>query len=248
MFGKRFVAFSLASLASAAPAPLPYVASDGDQTTIVAFAPVADAARQPGAAQAPAPVATPAPAAPATPVAPAVAPVPQTAPAPATPRTPRAPAAPRAPETAPTPAVAPTPPPPPRRLGQLANVLVDVVITDRGPDGPENRRVISATAADGERASVRNSGTTVNGSGPPSHLSLDVRPVIAEGGRVRLDVGLDFQLVERDVADPGGAVFGQVRLTQNIVLESGKPLVISQSTAPGTQRTVTVEVKATVMR
>jgi hypothetical protein len=151
--------------------------------------------------------------------------------------------------------VAPTPPPP-RALGQLANVLVDVVISDRGPDGPENRRVISATAADGERASVRNSARVreeQTGSYANTGLSLDIRPVLADNNRVRLDVGLEFELLDAtrgtgDQAERSSAAFGNVRLTQNVVLESGKPLVISQSTAPGTQRTVSVEVKATVLK
>lgn len=253
MFGKLLVACSLASLA-AAPAPLPYVVSAGDQTVVAAPAPVDDTGTQPAVAPTPAVPVTAA--TPATPVTPAVAPVAQTTPAPATPRTPRAPAAPRTPETAPPPAVAPTPPPPPRALGQLANVIVDVVINDRGPDGPENKRVISATAADGERASVRNSARVVmndKGGYTNTGLSLDIRPVLADNNRVRLEVGLEFELLDAtrgagDQADKSWAAFGSVRLTQNVVLESGKPLIISQSTAPGTQRTVTVEVKATVLK
>jgi pyruvate/2-oxoglutarate dehydrogenase complex dihydrolipoamide acyltransferase (E2) component len=251
MFGKLFVAFSLASLA-VAPAPLPYVVSAGDQAAVAAPAPVGDTEAQPAVAPTPAPAATP-----ATPSMPAVAPVPQTAPAPAappttpapaTPRAPRAPAVPRTPETAPTPAVAPTPPPPPRPLGQLANVQVEVVVIDQGPGEAPNRQAISAVAADRESASVRNSPDLRGGR----NISLDIRPVIAEGSRVRLNLGLEYWLqsmaAEEPSADDRKQSFPQVRLTQNVVLESGKPLVISQSTAPGTQRTVTVEVKATVLR
>ena len=244
MFGTLFVALSLASVA--APAPLPYVFGDGDQATLVAAAPVIDSGTQPAVAPAPAP---PSPAAtPVTPATPAVAPTPQTTPAPVAPRAPVTPRTPQTAPTPPTPAVAPTPPPPARTLGQLANVQVEVVVIDQGPGEAPNRQAISAVAADRESASVRNSPDLRGGR----NISLDIRPVIAEGARVRLNLGLEYWMQSTTDAEPPAddrkQSFPQVRLTQNVVLESGRPLVISQSTAPGTQRTVSVEVKATVLK
>lgn len=260
MFGKTLLSFSLFSIVAAAPVPLPYVFGDRDQSIepAVQVAPLPD---QPAPVDVPSGVDQPAPATPPpppaaatvprTPAVPTVAPVAQTTPAPAAPRSPRAPAAPRAPETTPTPptpAVAPTPPPAPRALGQLANVQVEVVVTDQAPGEPPNRQAISAVAADRESASVRNSPDLRGGR----NISLDIRPVIAEGTRVRLNLGLEYwlQSVSAEDSNPDDRKHPvpQVRMTQNVVLESGRPLVISQSTAPGTQRTVTVEVKATVLR
>lgn len=237
MFVRIFVSFSLAVLLGAPP--------------LAALA--AQSAQAPPAA----PAAPPSPKAPPAPVPPTAVPAPPAPPAPAAvaPQTPPAPPAPPAP-AAPQVPRAPAPPPEPKRLGQLTNVLVEVTVTDQVPGGQPARRVISATAADGERASVRNNAEVAVRGGPsyrPTGLSLDVRPVIAEAGRVRVDVGLEFSLVDEAPAHAGAGdtvapAFGSVRLTQNVVLESGRPVVISQSTAPNTQRTVTVEVKATVLK
>jgi hypothetical protein len=137
----------------------------------------------------------------------------------------------------------------------LVNVVVDVVITDQPASGTAVSQTISATAADGMNANVRNSADVKVGDRyQPTQLSLDIRPRL-DGTRIRLEVGLEYTLFEAAAATrgPGAepesvANAGRVRLTQSIVLESGKPLLISKSTAPGTQRTVTVEVKATALR
>lgn len=274
MFGKTLVAFSLLSLAAAAaPVPLPYFVDEAQQPA-PAVAPAAQpaASSEPPAPAAPAVISVPAAVAPAAPPAPlatsgrvpppapsavppapaAQAPVPKPAPTPAPPAAPR-----QSPAPAETPRPVPEPPdvpraPAARRQGQLANVRVDVSISDQGGSGPVSVRTISATAADGERAAVRNAASVrVGGSYQPTELSLDIRPQL-DGGRVRLEVGLEFQLLDTygGPAESGDKTpaFGKVRLTQNVVLESGQPLMISQSTAPGTERKVSVEVKATVLK
>jgi hypothetical protein len=226
-------------LAAAVPAPLPYPFEFGtDPQAVAPAAPERVAPVTPVAAVTPAPAT---PQTPPTPPAPVVAPTP----------------APRQPRPTPAPAVAPTPEPAPapRPLGQLVNVVVDVVITDQPASGAAVSQTISATAADGMNANVRNSADVKVGDRyQPTQLSLDIRPRL-DGGRIRLEVGLEYTLFEAAAATrgPGAepesvANAGRVRLTQSIVLESGKPLIISKSTAPGTQRTVTVEVKATALK
>jgi hypothetical protein len=77
------------------------------------------------------------------------------------------------------------------------------------------------------------------GPGPGLVLNVDARPVVQPNGKVLTRVGLEFQ---------GGndAPFVQVRVQP--LLESGKPLRISRAVSPKGDRSVTVEVTATVLR
>jgi hypothetical protein len=174
--------------------------------------------------------------------APQVAPVPPAA-APTAPRAPRPstgePQAPPAPEAARA----------PRPRGQLANVRVDVTVTDQTGTGPAVTKAMTLTVADGESAMIRNeTEMKTSDSVRSAPFSVDVRAVI-DGDRVRLDVGLDYQVLDtKSTETPGPPTRALFKGRQSLVLESGKPLVISQSSDPMSDRKVTVEVKGTIIR
>jgi len=207
---------------STAPAPLPHLAGEPAQPAPVRPVPAAATAPSapvvPGTAQAPA-------ARPASP-APAAAPA-QPAPAPGQP--------------------APAALIPARPHGQLANVRVEVTVSDQVGTGTPVAKTLSVTVADGDTSSVRYSGEVPTpGSGlQPAAFSLDAWPRILDGGRLRLQIGVDYNVV--DASSERGPK-NQVRFRQEVILESGRPLVISQSSDPMSDRKVTVEVKATIMK
>lgn len=185
-------------------------------------------AQQPAPAPAapPAPPAAVAPATPAPGSAPARAPQAPRAPAPATP------ARPAPPGSAPFVAVEPNQP------GQLVNIQIDIVLTTDGGNQPPTRKTVTLTLADKQEGSVR---SMDRGAGPQAggSLNVDARPVMQANGQVLTRIGLEFSGTE-DVP------FVQVRAQP--LLESGRALRISRAVSPRTDRSVTVEVTATVLK
>jgi hypothetical protein len=177
---------------------------------------------------------------------PLVAPAPQAA-QPVPPAAPRAPR-PSAGEAPPLPP-APEAPRAPRPRGQLANVRVDVTVTDQTGPRPAVTKTMTLTVADGESAMIRNETELKSPDGMRSApFSVDAHAVI-DGDRIRLDVALDYQVLDTASAQtPGPPTRTLVKGRQALVLESGKPLVISQSSDPMSDRKVTVEVKGTILR
>ena len=76
-------------------------------------------------------------------------------------------------------------------------------------------------------------------------LSLDIRPVVVTPTKARVEIGFESSTVGE--IDDQGKLPG-TRITQTVVLESGKPVVLSQTTDPLTGRKTTVEAKATIVR
>jgi hypothetical protein len=182
----------------------------------------------------------------------------QTAPAP--PRTPRPAQPPAAPAPTAAPAVsappAPPPPPappgPPQREGQPINVKVEMTITADGGGPPRSQKTVTAVIGDGFNGFVRTNAFLFQSGGGTVPLNVDAYPVILANGKIRLSCSLEY--------DPAGATApagsnpvgfrDRTNVKENLVLilESGKALVISQATDPLTDRQVSVEVKATILR
>jgi len=180
-------------------------------------------------AQEPAPAPPAAPAAPAPPAAPRAAQAPRPASAPRAQAPAPAPAAPAPPGSAPVVIVDPTP-------GQLVNIQIDITLVTEGGTEAPSRKSMTLTLADRQEGSVRSIERAANAQGT---LNVDARPVVQPNGKVLTRIGLEFQ--------SGNEVpFVQVRAQP--LLESGKPLRISRAVSPKGDRSVTVEVTATVLK
>jgi hypothetical protein len=183
-------------------------------------------------------------------------PAPKAAAAPQAPATPPAPPATAAPATAPAPPPPPPPAPPgpPRRESQPINVKVDLTITEDGGPDPVIRKSITAVVGDGFSGYVREQAVSnrvpVPGEAPPPRvgapLNLDAYPVILPNGKVRLSCTIQY--VTRGPAQDPQRMTTDIKQNLVLILESGKPLVVSQATDPIGERKVTVEVTATVLR
>jgi hypothetical protein len=159
------------------------------------------------------------------------------------------------PPAAPAPAAAPAPPTPPappapRREGQPINVRVEVTITDKKPNVAPVTKTVTVVAGDGTRGSIRSEGFT---QGRPTPLNVDVDSNILADNKVRVALNLQYDYdVTAEGAAPGVPVIAgqrmQIRDAVTMILESGKPLVVAQSADPVSDRQVTVEVKATILR
>ena len=139
-----------------------------------------------------------------------------------------------------------TPDAPARRAGKPVNVRVEVTVTEQVGSKPAHSKQLILTTADGESAQIRNQ-PEVATPGPvlAAPFSVDAHPRLLDGNRLLLMLSIDYNVV--DATSEKGAR-NQVRSRQDIVLESGKPLVVSESTDPMTERRVTVTVTATILK
>jgi hypothetical protein len=136
----------------------------------------------------------------------------------------------------------PAPLPRPEPLGQPVNIRVELTITDQAGPGEALKKSVTILAADRARASVRNE------AGNRGFINVDANPQLLPSGGIRMTLGLEYMPT---VAGPGGE--GQRTLSRlnehvTVVLESGKPLVISQAADPTSDRKVTAQVTATVVK
>jgi len=170
----------------------------------------------------------------------------QTAQTPQPPRTAVAPQAPAAP-AAPPPVQAPPPPPPappaPPGPRQSINVKVDLNITEDGGGGPPIRKTVSTVAGDGFNGSVRETATV-----PPNlvPLNFDAYPTILANGKIRLQCTIQYQSAQS--REHGNRSSTDIKQNFVLILDSGKPLVATQATDPVSDRKVTVEVTATILK
>jgi hypothetical protein len=169
-----------------------------------------------------------------------------------TPRTPqtaqtaKTPATPQTPKTAVTPQT-------PRREGQPINVKVELTITEEGGDAPAIKKTVSAVVGDGYMGYVREQGMSDNITQTPgpfdrmiAPLNLDALPTILPGGKIRVQCTIQYAANQRTANQR--RINTDIKQNLTLILESGKPLVVSQATDPLSDRQVTVEVKATVLK
>jgi hypothetical protein len=162
------------------------------------------------------------------------------APPPSPPNPPQAPASPAVP---PAP---PTPPAPPRR-GQPINVRVEVTITDQRGTAAPMKKMVSVIVADQQSGMVRSESLIPSMGTIPLHV--DASPEILSDGKIRLRFGLSYDLPMENQPTPAERVAKtSVRENLSLILESGKPMLVTQSADPVGDRQVMVEVKATVLK
>ena len=158
----------------------------------------------------------------------------------------------------PPPPPAPTPDGRARKVGP--NVRIEVTFTEQRSDAPVQAKTVTVTTGDGHWGRVRAQAQSSGMGGTP--LNVDARPEVQPDGRMVVALTLEHgdkrvSQVEMPKPPEGGTVVGvpqrnitDVVMNQSVtvVLESGKPLVITQAADPVSDRKVTVEVKATVLR
>jgi hypothetical protein len=146
------------------------------------------------------------------------------------------------------PTEAPPPAPPaeqePARLGrgQPVNIRFDFTIIDEG--GPAtSRKAVSVTVADRQSGLVRSEVFVQDVGRVP--LSVDALPIL-EDGKIRTRVTLDYQ--PNPGEDRKRPTPMSMRLSFGILLENGRKVLAAQAADPVTDRRVSVEVTATVLK
>ena len=134
----------------------------------------------------------------------------------------------------------PTPPGPPRRRGREVNVQVELTITDHVGGGKPETRVVSMVVADGAFGRIRSvSENNVE------KLNVDASPELLEGDRMWISLTVEYVPPRAESAVRRPAMLNE---QMSVILQSGKPLLISQAADPLADRRTTVEVRATIIK
>lgn len=119
----------------------------------------------------------------------------------------------------------------PRQGPQPVNVRIDLALSEEG-EGAAPPKTVTMLVAAGELGRIRTgAGSLV--------LNVDARPVILQNGLIRVMLSLQYGT---------GSPSGHVSQSLYTVLTSGKPLMVSQSADPKSDRRVTAELTATVLK
>jgi hypothetical protein len=144
----------------------------------------------------------------------------------------------------------------PQRPGELANVRLEITITDQRATGQPTTKTVSLTLADRSGGRIRTTGEVPVPVKTPGGidnfhmrsivLNVDAHPELTRDGRIRTQMTLEYR-------PTGSEPSTEEQLTTisesfTVLLENGKPLIASQSADPNTDRRVRVEVKATVLK
>ena len=157
------------------------------------------------------------------------------APRPATAKPPQPPQAPAAPEAP----AAPRPPVDPEVGGQPVNIRLEVTINDQVSASASQPRTITMLLADRSLSQVRPSfGDRV--------IRIDARPTIVDG-RIRLRLTVETQMNMNPAKMAEGGLWNWSN-SVSVLLESGKPMTVVESSEPSTGRKTTVEVRATIVK
>ena len=178
-------------------------------------------------------------------------------------------AQPRAAQSGPTPAAEKPPQPAakaaPEPPSLPVNIRIEVSITDQTGTGSSAKKVVSMIASDRQPVNVRSSASVPVKSptmgGPtaiPSftyrtvQINVDARPAVVQkdSNKVSVNLGLEYLPTTRisaqeESSEPGLTSWNQ-RLS--VILESGKPMIVSQAADPTSDRKITVEVTATILK
>jgi hypothetical protein len=147
-------------------------------------------------------------------------------------------------------AAAPKPPAPPAPLGP--NVRLELTVTDTY-SGTPTQKTVSMLTRSGALGRIRTTNTVVVEQGPnstttePILLNVDATATTFPKEQIEVRLTLEYRPAPQD-AQPqrrnGPAVLNE---SLTIVLTNGKPLVVSQSADPATDRKVSVELKASIL-
>ncbi len=130
----------------------------------------------------------------------------------------------------------------PRFVRTLTNVQIELTLTDQIGDAAPLKKTVVMIVSSGTWGKIRASADPrmpqVVG------LNVDARPFVSIDGPIQVELTLYYY----PPRDPKADRLTELNQSLTVVLQSGKPLMISQSADPGGDRKVTVEAKATVLK
>ena len=138
----------------------------------------------------------------------------------------------------------------PRFVRTLTNVQIELTLSDQaGTQAPE-KKTVSMIVSSGNWGKIRSVGNVRPQNDAPFvvDLNVDARPYVSVDGPIQLELTLVYSPpggADKDTLKPRPTGINQ---SLTVVLQSGKPLIVSQAADPVSDRKVIVEVKATVLK
>lgn len=129
---------------------------------------------------------------------------------------------------------------PPRKIrGKEVNVQVEITITEHQGTGPGEKRVVSMIVADAMFGRIRSTASQ------DVRLNIDATPTVLDNDRITLELTVEYVPIT-----PEGATRRPAGLLEmlTVILQNGKPMLLSQAADPTIDRRITLEVRATVMK
>jgi hypothetical protein len=153
------------------------------------------------------------------------------------------------------------------RDAQATNVRLDITINDQSAGGPPVRKLISMLIADQGAGRVRSQGNLTQEFVAPGLTTPDGKPLVQirpvmevtlnvdaqidmlANDRIRAGITLEYSPGSADPL-PAGSPVTRSPLNQSVtvILQNGKSLMITQAADPLSDRKITVEVLATILR
>ncbi len=130
------------------------------------------------------------------------------------------------------------------QFGQPVNIKLDLTITDQTGPGDPLKKVVTMVVADRGMGSIRSLGS-VRTQGRVQ-INVDARPHILQSGAIRLSLGLEYN--PRTLGNDAPTEWSSLNEQITVVMAAGRPLVVSQAADPASDRKISVEVLATVMK
>ena len=146
---------------------------------------------------------------------------------------------------------------PPRQVMPVrsrANVRVDLTISDQTGSGPVEKKQVTLIAAEESWGKIRTNAATkaqdITAGGPvtPIRLNVDARPFLNSSGAIQLELTIDYNPLGPMIKDTAQLRPTEINQSMTIVLQSGKPMIVSQAADPVTDRKIIVEVVATILK
>jgi hypothetical protein len=134
----------------------------------------------------------------------------------------------------------------------LTNVQIELTLTDQTGSVPAEKKTVSMVVASGSWGKIRSAGTVRPPAEAPYilELNVDARPFVSIDGPIQLELTMSY-------SPPAGsekenartqARSASINQSQTVILQSGKPLIVSQAADPLGDRKVIIEIKATVIK
>ena len=115
--------------------------------------------------------------------------------------------------------------------GQGVNIKFDLTLTDQTGTAEAAKKTVSLLVLDRQTGYVRSTSSSERTG--PMRINVDARPQILATGNIRVMLSLEYQAISQQIT---------------VVVESGKPLVVTQTADPLSDRKVTVEMRATILK
>ena len=123
------------------------------------------------------------------------------------------------------------------------NVRIDITIMDSLSADQQQRKSISLLVLDNRSGQVRSMGTQ-------GMINVDATPTVRPDGKIYLRITIEYTPdISPQVAQAtGNSTRASFHESLSLILNDGKPLLVSQAADPRTDRKVTIEVTATVQK